>query len=133
LVLLTKNGFDRFAYVPNAGLIHKHVSSIIELAKKRIRNVKKVYLLHVDNKLFVWVDLSRWSNVLKLLLWIMYANAVIPSILTGVYKSIKHRDLAGLYEPVVNVVITDVIIWSFLTSHKGRNLFLSAANKLLKF
>lgn len=113
LALLTKSGINKFAYVPAAGLYHSHVSSFLNLLKKRKYNLEKVYLGR-KVRLYKWFDIKSFKGKLKILIWVLYANAIFPSTLTGVIKSMKYKDLAGLYEPVVNFILTDYLIFLFL-------------------
>lgn len=122
LVILVKNGFNTFAYIPDAGLYHHHAKSLIQLIKKRRYNLTKVYLTHVQNKLYTWFDLSNFRDIIRIIIWIIYANLIIPSILIGVYKSIKFKDIAGMYEPMANLLLTDYLLWLFLTDSRGRKL-----------
>lgn len=123
LVLLVKNGFNSFAFVAEAGLYHHHVSSLVQLIKKRKYNLTKVYLTHVQNKLYTWFDLTNPKDILKIICWIIYANLVVPSIVMGIYKSFKYKDTAGMYEPVVNFLITDILVLTLLFDRRGRRLF----------
>ncbi len=119
LVVLVENGFKRFAYVPNAGIYHFHVASFAELCKKRLRNVRQVYLTSVDTKKYKWFDLTKKGDIAKIILWIIYVHAIIPTFLVGIYKSVKNRDIANLYEPLVCLAVTDVILFGFLFNKKG--------------
>lgn len=119
LVVLVENGFNKFAYVPDAGIYHFHVASFAELCKKRLRNVRQVYLTSVDTKKYKWFDLTKKRDVIKIVLWIIYVHTIIPTFLVGLYKSIENRDIAGLYEPLVCLVVTDIILFGFLFNKKG--------------
>lgn len=123
LVLLLNNGWNKFAYVSEAGLYHHHARNLHELIHKRVYNLKKVYFAHVSNKLYTWFNLTRPRDILKLFSWIIYANLIIPSITVGIYKTLKFRDLAGMYEPVVNFLITDALILSALLDKRTFSLF----------
>lgn len=125
LVLLVRNGFDTFSYVPEAGLYHHHASSLFELLRKRRYNLKKVYFLHVQNKLYTWFNFKSPKDFLKIIFWIVYANLFVLSLLTGVYKSCRYKDWVGLYEPMVNILVTDMLIWEFLNDKRGRSLIRS--------
>jgi len=120
LVVLVENGFNRFAYVPQAGVYHHHVSSLVELLKKRSRNVQRVYLPEVEKRKYRWFDLKKPGDLFKIFLWIIYAHLFFPSLIRGIFKSVKYKDWAGLYEPIVTLLVTDVIIFSFLSNKKGR-------------
>ncbi len=121
LVLLVKNGFTKFAYVPTAGLYHQHVSNLLGLLKKRKYNLQKVYLAR-QQRLYKWFDVHSLTGKLKIIAWIIYANLFLPSLLVGIYKSLKYGDFAGLYEPLVNLLVTDQIVSNFLLDTRGRKL-----------
>lgn len=122
LVILVRNGFNKFAYVPTAGLYHHHALSLMELLNKRKYNLTKVYFYHVENKLYTWFNLQSLKDKIKIFIWVIYSNLILPSIVVGFYKSLKHKDLAGMYEPLINLILTDYLIINFLVSSKGRDL-----------
>lgn len=124
LVLLVRKGHNKFAYVPEAGLYHHHASDILTLLKKRKYNLKKVYLAR-EERLYEWFNLNKIHNLIKIFAWLIYANLVLPSFIVGMFKSIKHRDWAGMYEPLVNLLITDFLLFEFLKDSRGRKLLLS--------
>ncbi len=121
LVLLVSKGLNRFAYVPKAGLYHRHVSNLRQLLKKRKYNLQKVYLAR-EKRLYTWFDIGSFLGKMKISVWIVYANLILPSLLVGLYKSAKYKDLAGMYEPVVNFCVTNLIIFNFLMDRRGRKL-----------
>ncbi|OGM19027.1 hypothetical protein A2686_04510 [Candidatus Woesebacteria bacterium RIFCSPHIGHO2_01_FULL_38_10] len=122
LVLLTKKGLNKFAYVPSAGLYHHHAPNLRTLLRKRKYNVQNVYLKTFEKKLYVWFDLKKKYDLVKIMLWIIYANSFIPSLIVGIYKSFRHKDWAGLYEPFVNLLVTDTILSAFLLNRKTQLL-----------
>jgi len=124
LVLLTNKGLNKFAYVPKAGLYHHHASSMYMLLRKRLYNLNKVYLNRKE-RLYKWFDLNNPRDLIKIILWIMYVTLIFPSILIGFYKVIKYKDLAGLYEPIVNLFVTYALIVSFVSTKNGRRFLLS--------
>lgn len=124
LVLLTKAGYNKFAYVPDAGLYHHHVRNLSELMRKRWYNLNKVYLGR-NERLYTWFDLRSVRGVLKIIIWVVYANLLLPSVLVGIYKSIKFKDIAGMFEPIVNIMITDLILFGFLKNEKFYKLLRS--------
>lgn len=129
-VLLVENGFNRFAYVPEAGIYHSHAHTLTELCKKRLRNVKECYLKNYEIKRYKWFDLSKGRDLLKITFWLMYSHSIILPLFTGIYKCIKKKDWAGLYEPVVCPLLTDIIIFGFVSQKKGRNLILQGFKQL---
>ena len=122
LVLLVAAGHRHFAYVPKAGLYHHHVSGLQELIRKRLYNLNSVYLAR-EERLYRWFDLTSLRGVMRVFLWVVHANLVIPSMVVGIYKSIRHQDIAGMYEPLINFAITDLIIFSFLTDARIKSVF----------
>lgn len=118
LVILVRAGFNKFAYVPEAGLYHHHASTIWELFQKRKYNLTKVYFAHAGNKLYTWFNLKSLKGIIRILAWVVYANLILPSILVGLYKSIKYKDWAGMYEPTVNLLVSDLLIFEFLRGNR---------------
>jgi len=124
LVLLVRHGFTKFAYVPAAGLYHHHAKNLFQLLGKRTYNLKKVYLAR-EERLYKWFDLESIAGFIKLSLWIVYANLIIPSVLVGIYKSLKYKDMAGLYEPIVNFLVTDLLLFESLKDSRTWKLLLN--------
>lgn len=122
LVLLVTKGFCKFAYVPNAGLYHHHAQNISELLRKRKYNLTKVYLGR-QKRLYKWFDLTNPGDFLKVVCWIIYANLFFPGFIVGVYKVFKYKDWVGIYEPIVNLLVTDYILWTALTDRRIFSLF----------
>lgn len=122
LVLLVSKGKNRFAYVPQAGIYHHHVRTIKDLVLKRKRNVQRVYLPKVEKRLYRWFDLKDPLDLIKILFLVIYSHSLVPPLLRGIYKSIKFKDPAGMWEVLVPIVAVDVIIFSFLTNSKGIRL-----------
>jgi glycosyltransferase involved in cell wall biosynthesis len=116
LALLVKSGHTKFAYVPLARLYHHHVHSLVQLVNKRKYNLTKVYFKHVNNNLYTWVNWHDPFHLIKLGLWVVYANLFIPSLITGIIKSIRHTTWVGLYEPLVDMLVTDTLVFTYLIS-----------------
>ncbi len=121
-VILSKNGFNKFAYVSSCGIYHINVKNLKDLIQKRLRNIDKVYLLSIETREFKYFDLRKKRDILKIVFWIFYANLFFPSFIKGVFKTFKHKDFALLYEPIVSIALTDAIIWGFLRNKKGREI-----------
>lgn len=123
-------GYGYFAYVPTAGIHHLHAKSIKNLLKKRIRNIdqmnkgKSGYIPDFENRLFKWIDITKKSNLIKLALWVIYANLFFPLFISGIYKAIKHRDVCFFLEPIIGMLVTDAILWGFIRNQKGRRIML---------
>lgn len=130
LVQLVRAGCDQFAYVPAAGHHHRHVNNLPELIRKRLRNLRNVYLPHAQHRQYRWFDLTNKADVAKIGMLMLYAHLLIPSAITGLLKAIRHRDWAGLYEPFVLLALTDAIALGMLMDPRGRQLLWGGARKL---
>lgn len=124
-VMLAKNDYNKFAYVSSCGIYHINIKSIKELVQKRLRNIDNIYLPNIETREYKYFDLHNKKDVLKIIIWIIYANLFIPKLIEGIYKTFKNKDIACMYEPVVAILLTDAIIWGFLRNKKGRKIFIS--------
>lgn len=124
VIILFNKGLKRFAYVPQAGLHHPSLSNVISLLKKRIRNINTMFLGQPHKRYWVWVDFSRKSEIFMLVLWIIYSLLFIPALIVGIFKSVRYRTFVGLYEPIIALLPTNVIILTFLLTKNGREFIL---------
>lgn len=122
LPILIKAGYDKFAYVPSAGLYHYYVKNLGDLLRKKLKYIQNNYLPHLEEREYRWFDLSTSKGILKIVFWVIYANLVIPATIRGIFKAVKYKDLVCLYEPLVTVAVTDAIIFGFLKNSQGRNM-----------
>lgn len=125
-ILLSRHGHSLFAYVPDAGVHHLTVKHMGDMYKKKRRDANNTYLPAVGNREFTYVDYDSSPDVLRLAWWVVYANLVVPGLCRGLYKSIKYRDWACLYELPTTTLLTDYIIWLFLRNRQGRRLLARA-------
>ena len=125
LVILVKTGFNKFAYVSNAGLHHPYLTGIKKLVRSRLYNLKTMYFNQPDKRYWTWIDFSDKKSLLKLAVWVLYSETIIPSLITGLIKSVRNKTWVGLYEPLVNFLTTSVILFSFIKEHEGRSLLFS--------
>lgn len=132
LEILARAGFNKFAYVPDAGVYHFHVQNLAQLANKRIRNLRRNYLISPEDRYYTWANFNQPQQVLKIALWVVYANLFFPELLRGIYKSFKYRDWACLWQPVVALLVTDLTLYEFLISAGGRKLIGKAVNAFTK-
>lgn len=132
LMGVIKAGFTKFAYVPNAGLYHKHTTGLFNLIHKRLRNMKTHYLKTDSKYKYKWFDATSLSGIIKILIWIIYANLFIPATVRGIIKSIKYKDIIFLTEPIVTITVTDAILFNFLTMKEGRTFIVNSLKILLK-
>ncbi|KKQ75714.1 MAG: Glycosyl transferase [Candidatus Woesebacteria bacterium GW2011_GWB1_38_5b] len=113
LAILVSEGKTRFAYVPSAGFYHNFILGFKSLIRKRFRNINKNYLHQEEGRYYTWFNLRSPRGLLKVLIWIVYANTLVFGFLRGIYKSIKYKDPVCLIEPVLNIIETDIIIFGF--------------------
>ncbi|HWA52007.1 MAG TPA: glycosyltransferase family 2 protein [Patescibacteria group bacterium] len=125
LVSTVKLGFNKFAYVPAAGFYHYHAKDFRSLLRKRVRNLKIHFFPYQSLLQYKWVDSKQKKQVLRLFLWVIYANLFFPAFLKGVYKTLKYKDVVLLMEPMVVIIITDFVLFSFLTDKRGRKIVFS--------
>lgn len=128
LPILVKAGYDKFAYVPSAGLYHYYVKNLGHLLRKKFKYIENNYLPHLEEREYQWFDLSTKRGVLKIIFWVIYANLLVPATIRGIIKTIKYRDIVCMYEPLITLVTTDTIIFGFLKHPKGKDI----VKKMLK-
>lgn len=120
-IQLAEIGYDRFAYVDNAGFYHRRSDLLRELRRQK-RDVAVTYLPVVGQRKFHYVDFKNPMDLVKIIFWVIYVNLLFPSFFVGIYKAIKYKDLAGLYELPTNFLLTNYIIYLFLTEKNGQAL-----------
>jgi len=130
LVILVKNGYDKFAYVPKAGIYHAHGTNLKQLLKKRLRNIEKNYLPLRGQREFTWFKSSSKKDMIKIVFWIIYAHLLLPATIRGIGKALRNRDFACMYEPLVTLLVTDGIIYGFLKHPEGRAMAIHMAKSL---
>ncbi|MEA2507482.1 MAG: hypothetical protein QOH48_2100 [Actinomycetota bacterium] len=131
VVECAERGLAPFAYVPSAGIYHRSFLKPAIYLKKKQRDVRGSYLDTVGKRKASYLSWSNKRDLLRLLLWISYVNALIPPALTAAARSLKHRDPALLYEAFLSIVGTDYVLWNFVLDRRGRALAKTAAASLL--
>lgn len=131
VVNCVREGYSYFAYVPNPGYFHYHVTGLRHLMKKRVRNIQMHYLPCYKKTDYVILDTSSKKQVLKLILFVIYANLIIPATIRGIFRSIKHRDMVLLAEPIITVGIVDSLLVAFLKDKNGRRFILDSFSTVL--
>lgn len=115
---LVERGYNQFAYVDKVGYYHQHARSLINLLKKRWRNVDNGigngYLPNYQKRKYRWLNPTEPKNFFLISLWIIYANLFFPELIRGITKSLKYKDVSFLYEPIVALLVTDVVLFAFL-------------------
>lgn len=127
-----RSGYTYFAYVSDPGYIHYHVKSLKHLIQKRVRNIKMHFLPYYKKTDYVFLDTGKRKEVLRLILFIIYANLFIPAAIRGIVRSLKHRDWALLMEPIITIGITDSLLVTFLKDKKGRAYISDSLHSLFK-
>lgn len=128
LSLFVKAGKDRFAYVPSAGIHHPFLQNIKMLVKKRIRNLQTQFFNQPQQREFTWIDFNNKRDLLRIILWLFYANSILLPFLVGLWRAIKYRNLIALYEPIIVWVTTNLIIAVFIFNKEGRSLMFRSLN-----
>lgn len=131
LEIVVRAGYLYFAYVPKAKIRHFHAMNIAQLVNKRLRNLERDYLPNINHKkYYTWFDLSNPHDLSKIICWVIYANMFFPALIRGLLLAIKNHDHAFMWEPIVTIVTTDVILWGFLSKDTGRRLILKMIKTL---
>ncbi len=125
-VILSKFGYNRFAYVPSCGIYHINVRNLKDLVQKRSRNLDKIFLPNLESREFKYFDLNSVQDILRIIVWTFYANLLIPKTIKGILMTAKYRDIACMYEPIVTVLLTDSILYAFIRNKKGREIIRNA-------
>lgn len=118
IVKLVKAGYNLFAYAPSAGTYHNHAKDFHHFIFKRIRNLDNHYFPF--NKTTEFNYIKGKGDILRLIYWIIYANLLIPAAFKGLWKFIKYKDWVLLTEPFVTIVLTDAVLFHFLSVPQGR-------------
>lgn len=114
LVILLSAGYDRYAYVQSIGIHHPFLTTLENLARKRIRNLETMYFDQPNSRYWTWIDWQNPLDMVRIGLWILYCYTIVPSIIVGCMKSIRYRTFSAFYEAPFNLVATTAVIWSFL-------------------
>jgi glycosyltransferase involved in cell wall biosynthesis len=132
LEIVSRAGYSKFAYVPTARIRHYHAENLNQLISKRLRNLERDYLPNIGKKYYVWFSLENKKDLLKIIYWVFSANLLIPQLLIGIYKTIRNKDYAFMWQPLVALLTTDAIIYGFLMKQKGRKLISTLFINLFK-
>jgi|GEM_PF-2521628 glycosyltransferase involved in cell wall biosynthesis len=128
-IQLAEIGFDKLAYVEKAGIYHRRTDLWHEF-KRQKRDVTVTYLPVLNKRKFHYINFKKPWDVLRLFSWVVYANMLIPSFLVGILKSFKYKDTACLYEMPTNLLLTDYIIYLFVSNKNGLKLIKNIINKI---
>ncbi|OGC69106.1 hypothetical protein A2415_00370 [candidate division WWE3 bacterium RIFOXYC1_FULL_39_7] len=131
VALLVKKGHNKFAYCPSPGIYHFHAKTLHSLVFKRVRNLHAHFFPYQGESHFKWFNTKSRKDVLKIVLWVIYANLIIPATIKGIYKSLKHKDQILLVEPVIALLTTDILIFHFLKDANGRKMISKSLITLL--
>lgn len=129
IYILVENGFKRFAYVPSARLHHPFLKNIKMLISKRIRNLKTQFFNQSDKRKFTWINFKNKGDILKIILWVIYANSLLLPTLVGIWRMFKYKSAIALYEPVFVWLTTNLTIVIFLIEKEGRRLIFKSIFK----
>lgn len=125
-------GYPYFAYVPKPGYYHYHVTSFNHLMTKRVRNMNMHYFDNYNKGDYTILNVKDKKQVLKLILFFVYANLVIPPTIRGLVRFFKYKDWVLLTEPIVTIGVTDALLVAFLKDDRGRKYISTSFSSLLK-
>ena len=133
LLLLTKSGNSKYAYVPKPGYWHRHPQTLQDLRRKRMRNTTKNYIPgNIDGYIkYTWFDLSKIRDLIKMLLLIAYSFSVVGPFLGGLYKTVKHKNIYGMVEFVYVPVAVEAYLEAFIKSSGGRTFLTTQLQRFL--
>ncbi len=123
-ILLAKSGSPLFAYVPSARIYHSNISALSGLVRRRLRNLREVFLPHRQVREFRYLS-PGVRGILRAALLALLANTPFYFVIRGLSKAVVHRDIACLYEPVSAFVLTDALIIAMLRDREGRRFIKS--------
>jgi glycosyltransferase involved in cell wall biosynthesis len=118
-----------FAYVPSARIYHRSAMTPRLYLSKLRRNIRTVYFPTVDSRRSTYAAWDSKADLVRLMVWIVYANAVLPGVAVALIKALRLRDPALLYDAWATTVGTDYVALQFLADPRGRAL-ISRAVKL---
>jgi glycosyltransferase involved in cell wall biosynthesis len=129
-VKMVRAGYDKYAYVPGAGIYHNHAKSLKQLLNKRVRNLTSHYFPYQDSLEYRWIDVNNIKDIFKMGIWIVYANLFLPATIRGFIRFLKYKDWALLMEPIITITTTDIILFTFFRNKGGRNIIQNSLNTL---
>lgn len=113
LAHLVNMGHQRFAFVP-VSVHHYFMPNLKTLLRKRLRHISRNYLGQKFKRSYTWFDLKNPKDILKIFIWVLYVHLFLPELIRGIYKSIRHKTWVGMYQPIVSLIETDLIIYGFI-------------------
>lgn len=136
-VSLAKRGHRRFALIESEGVgwIHLHCTGLLDLVRKRMRNVSGLsssYFAAPDLREVVWLDLEDTDAVRKLAGWMIGTHLIFPRLIEGLWQALRLRRLEPLLRPVVALAVADALLIQLLRSSRTRKFLRSAARGVLR-
>lgn len=127
---LAEIGHNKFVFVEKSGIYHR-ADSIVRQMFRLKRDVTVTYLPVIGKRKFNYIDFKSPRDILRVVAWVIWVNLLIPSLVVGIYKTIRYRDLAGMYELPSNLILTNYVVYLFLTDQNGRKLISNTFKGLL--
>lgn len=131
LEIVARAGYQLFAYVPEAKLRHYHATTLHQLISKRLRNLERDYLPNIGQKYYTWFKLGDPRDFLKIIYWIIRTNLFLPELIVGLIKTLRYRDLVFLWQPIIALLVTDAILFGFISKPSGRSFIFKAIKKII--
>lgn len=130
IVRLVESGYHLFAYVPKAGIYHHHARSLSHLISKRIRNLNNHYFPYHKTTKYSYI--TGRGSLFMIFFAVLFANLLLPATIRGLIRFVRHRDWVLLMDPWVTLLVTDTVLWAFLTDRRGRSAIFNILVLLFK-
>jgi glycosyltransferase involved in cell wall biosynthesis len=132
LINCVRSGYPYFGYVPQAGYYHYHVKNFKHLLFKRTRNLGMHFFPEYGKYHYKILDTKNKFEVLRLVLFVIYANLFFPALIRGFIRFIKHKDPVLLIEPIVVIFVTDLLLFSFIKDKQGKKILFDSIRSFFK-
>jgi len=114
--IFVANGYKKFALAWGGKVEHLIARGLVELFKKRVRNIARTYSPNLNKRRFRWFSFKK--DFFKIILWMIYTYTLFLPILVSIYKFIKYKDRAFLGYFLLNLFSTTAIIFGILRYSK---------------
>jgi len=132
IINCVRSGYPYFGYVLEPGYYHYHVRDFKHLLQKRTRNLGMHFFPEYGKYHYTILNTKNKWEVIRMALFIIYANLLVPAFIRGLFRFFKHRDWVLLTEPLVVISVTDTLLWSFLSNKTGRKMIFDSLSNIFK-
>ncbi|MCL5795030.1 MAG: glycosyltransferase [Patescibacteria group bacterium] len=133
IINCVRSGYPYFAYVPEPGYYHYHARDLKHLLQKRVRNMGMHYFPEYGKYHYTILNTQDKYEVLRLMLFVIYANLFFPAAIRGFLRFLKYKDWALLMEPVITISVTNALLYAFIKNTTGRKFLTDSISSFFKF